>query len=498
MRDRGDTRHVRLSRHGVPRIAIGLLALVAVVGLLCLWINHRGQDKWVKYKQELEARGETLDWLAYLPPSPPPDEENFAATPLLKAVGVKGMVNTAVWGRFQALRLDSQLGRTGDWMNGRRAELTSIQRFLRSNAYSSLAPLPQTPAADVLATLKAVQPEFDELRAASKRPHAKLRLNYPDPVSADIPNFISFRALAQMLSLSASAELALGKTDEAFADVRVIHRLGDAVKPEPFLVSAMIGVALRGLELQAFWEGWCDGRWTEPQLQEFQNGFAAVDLLSMVDRAMRGERAGVTQIVEKSTSQKLAQTLGSSMRGWSSSWWKDRLTDYGIRFSPRGLRYENLLNYCRGWDRSVLSHYNVEQHRIFANELKSVASSIVTVRSRDLPFHYLGLCALPNTHRAIESVARNQTALNQALLVCALERYRRAHRDYPASLQDLLPDFIQTLPHDLITGQPLHYRRTNDGKFILYSVGWNEKDDEGLPGKEKGDWVWPVVATESD
>jgi hypothetical protein len=71
-----------------------------------------------------------------------------------------------------------------------------------------------------------------------------------------------------------------------------------------------------------------------------------------------------------------------------------------------------------------------------------------------------------------------------------------------------VPQFIAKLPHDLIGGQPLKYRRTNPpssdsgaagGQFVLYSVGWNEKDDGGqvVSGKdrwanvEQGDWVWP-------
>ena len=40
---------------------------------------------------------------------------------------------------------------------------------------------------------------------------------------------------------------------------------------------------------------------------------------------------------------------------------------------------------------------------------------------------------------------------------------------------------IEKLPHDIINGQPLHYRRTDDGQFVLYSVGWDEKDDGGVP-----------------
>ena len=61
-----------------------------------------------------------------------------------------------------------------------------------------------------------------------------------------------------------------------------------------------------------------------------------------------------------------------------------------------------------------------------------------------------------------------------------------------------MPQFIEKLPHDIIGGQPLHYRRTADGKFLLYSVGWNETDDggqvalkaDGSVDLEKGDWVW--------
>jgi hypothetical protein len=51
---------------------------------------------------------------------------------------------------------------------------------------------------------------------------------------------------------------------------------------------------------------------------------------------------------------------------------------------------------------------------------------------------------------------------------------------------------VEKLPHDVIGGQPLKYRRTNDGKFLLYSIGWNECDDGGKSStdRENDDWVW--------
>ena len=109
---------------------------------------------------------------------------------------------------------------------------------------------------------------------------------------------------------------------------------------------------------------------------------------------------------------------------------------------------------------------------------------------------FLGALAMPNFVKAIQRFAYNQTAANEGAVACALERYHLAHGDYPETLAALTPQFIAKLPHDMVGGQPLKYRRTNDGRFVLYSVGWNETDDGGLEvagSPEKGDWAWPPV-----
>jgi hypothetical protein len=83
--------------------------------------------------------------------------------------------------------------------------------------------------------------------------------------------------------------------------------------------------------------------------------------------------------------------------------------------------------------------------------------------------------------------------VNEAQIACALERYHLANGEYPATLDALTPQFIENIPHDIIGGDPLNYRATFDGKFLLYSVGWNEKDDGGKDGGTdftKADWVW--------
>ena len=109
------------------------------------------------------------------------------------------------------------------------------------------------------------------------------------------------------------------------------------------------------------------------------------------------------------------------------------------------------------------------------------------------PYNFLAAIGTPNITKATQTLAHNQTMVNEAQIACALERYHLAHGEYPETLDALVPQFIEKLPHDIIGGQPLHlspHRR--HGKFLLYSVGWNETDDGGIASDkmDQGDWVW--------
>jgi hypothetical protein len=69
-----------------------------------------------------------------------------------------------------------------------------------------------------------------------------------------------------------------------------------------------------------------------------------------------------------------------------------------------------------------------------------------------------------------------QTAVSQASIACRLDKGQ-----FPATRDDLDSQGMTNLSLDVVTGQPMKYRRTPDGRFVLYSIGWNEKDDNGKP-----------------
>ena len=87
----------------------------------------------------------------------------------------------------------------------------------------------------------------------------------------------------------------------------------------------------------------------------------------------------------------------------------------------------------------------------------------------------------------------------------ALKCYELKHRQLPATLNELTPELLKSIPKDYMDGQPLRYRLNADGTFLLYSFGEDGKDDSGdprspddpkSPAWQHGrDWVWPQPAT---
>jgi hypothetical protein len=101
-----------------------------------------------------------------------------------------------------------------------------------------------------------------------------------------------------------------------------------------------------------------------------------------------------------------------------------------------------------------------------------------------------------------KSFSKTQNTVDMALLACALESYRLVKGEYPANLNSLVPEYLETIPPDVVNGEPLHFQRTANGSFKLYSIGWNGQDDGGVIGTNQferygpntGDWVWQYPA----
>jgi hypothetical protein len=74
------------------------------------------------------------------------------------------------------------------------------------------------------------------------------------------------------------------------------------------------------------------------------------------------------------------------------------------------------------------------------------------------------------------NLARRRTAI----VVLAVERFRRAHQGQPpVSLDALVPQYLKAVPDDPFDGKPLKYRVDADN-YVVYSVDINRTDDGGV------------------
>lgn len=81
--------------------------------------------------------------------------------------------------------------------------------------------------------------------------------------------------------------------------------------------------------------------------------------------------------------------------------------------------------------------------------------------------------------RALESRDLAETHRDAALVALACLAYRADRGAWPATLSELVPAYLPTVPLDPFTGSPLCYRLL-EGAPILYSVGADGVDDGGV------------------
>jgi len=576
-----DTGRWRIAR----RLLLVLTAAVTLVAVIYTVENWHGRRAWEKRRHELEARGEVLDWAAYIP-APVPDEQNFFKASEMREWFVKEppagypqsanatnevspfspdsnnsrkevdlvlaeisvVIGTNVpdsQGSRVVLRFDDVASQervaglleeaVGPYLIGARNNDILLARALDQykpphwvlladtspsvkelaaffpsqlpaksphdsgakpylgveaaggNLFRVVLKKPVYGAADYLALTEPLKPNFDLVRQALQRPYARIDCAYELPFAIDIPNFIHLRQACQVLSQRAQSYLLLGQPEEALQELTLVQNLSQILLVKPSgkpitLVGAMIHVAINGLYAEIIRNGLELHAWREPQLLALERQLKENNLLMPVVEAFREERAATSRTFEMTKRSDLIKLF--AFEGWSK---------VALRWMPRGWFYQNMAAGAQ-MEQQALDNLDPTNQLVQPRPMTDLVRELVSERERRSPYRFLVAVALPNFAKALQTTAGNQTLLNQARIACALERARLAQGRYPETLEALTPTFIERLPHDLFGGQSLKYRPNKDGGYLVYSIGWDEKDGGGVPGKsrEVGDWVWPI------
>jgi hypothetical protein len=277
--------------------------------------------------------------------------------------------------------------------------------------------------------------------------------------------------------------------------------LADKVRTEPILISHLVRIAMVQLMLQPIWEGLAEHKWSDAQLAALDAELAKLDFPAAWRLSMRcelGAQADEAGYLRRNPERlEELQALPKLFGGESDVRLPGGLVAHLI---PGGWFYQNQYRCAR-----MMEDYCVPladaSRGTFAPDLARRGEAALAAETICL-FNLYERLVLPALGKAATRFAYGQASVDLARTAMALERCRLSRGTFPDSLDTLAPQFIVKVPQDVIGGQPLKYRRTPEGAFVLYSVGWNEKDDGGVAGFDKdgavdmqsGDWIWRCSA----
>lgn len=526
------------------RFLFGLACLLTLIALIYAEEDWRGKHEWNNYQQEWQAKGGKFNWLDYIP-ALVPDDQNFAMSPVWiarikynfanepqKAQAWYGdQINSDDVAKFYPLMpittmavvgtsWSTHLPTTPDlpvlWTVSRVTNLKPWQSYYRDleekhpDADIRITPQPQSPAADVLLALSKFDPAIEQLQKDSALPDSRFPVQYnvDDPGEILLPHLQAVKQTSAVLELRALAELQNGQTDQAADDVQLMLRLVDSVQTEPFIITHLVRMAVMQSALQCIYEGASRHQWSDAQLAEMDAGLAKINYPADFQYCVQAETAGHAQVFkwieEKRSRGRFLLELIAQDNNTHAPHGTLELYSAAFHLAPQGWFYQNdmlMAKHGQAWA-AVPSGGTLSPAAVL-----SASNTAVNILYRhSWPFDFFARILTPELSNYAKRTAFAQESADLARIAIALERYYLAHGQYPATLDPLAPKYLAEIPADIINGQPLQYRTTPDGQFVLYSVGWNGTDDGGVAVASKnssigtgvnvdqGDWVWKYPA----
>ncbi len=455
-------------RRRTARILTGIAIIVVALGLFYGLAVALSTAKLRRAYAALQAGGRPMDRKEVIPP--PVADTNNAALFYESAISL-----------LQATPSEHNRRSSPDATRREQIErekCNDLLGYLRalSNYFGRDAPTPemQQELKELMAH-KAVDYALFAIEQGTQRPACRQRCDYAAGLHMLMPELSGMRSLGQVVGVKARLEAEGGAMDRAWHWAAVQARMADALRTHPTIVSQLVRMGMIGSSCETI-QRLCE---TAPPTKEERAQLEALlctfdDATPMV-RAVDGERLlygeWLFALPKRALYEELWDFSPSEVRmPWSLIPWVVKMR--WLTFKPFLLA--DHANYIQ------LMHENAE----------TMEGPFSPLASRKEGERFtLTTMLTPAMHRV--RIFRFQTAakVHMTRTGLALLQYRADHGTFPVTLDVLNTNAVS----DPFMQGPLHYRVEGNG-FILYSVGEDQKDnngvpkpsvDEAIPGKRK-------------
>ncbi len=357
---------------------------------------------------------------------------------------------------------------------------------------------------DVAGWLKWNEKSLAVLTQASRRPkyfNPKIsKSGAPRLINSLLPTIQKCRAVALALVTRAMLRAGEGDVDGAWGDMKTCRRLGRHVASGGTLIEMLVGIAMEVIatnsELVLIDRVPPSSKRSLVWLKELRELPQASSLADSLDLCERMMLLDAFFSVISAGFESIDRGIGSGNS--EPSFWKPYVTrsiDWDPALRSANRMYDRLVATARLGDRAE----RVAEFRRIVDDLKLGKSTTANLnpiqrslmsdseRGEAIGNLLLGLL-LPALDKMLDAVDRNEQMLRNVQVALALSAYRADHKAYPTRLDALLPTYLDAIPNDIFSRQPLIYRLQNQG-YLLYSVGQNGMDDGGqwIDDEPRGD-----------
>ncbi len=311
------------------------------------------------------------------------------------------------------------------------------------------------------------------LHKASRIKHCRFPVDYTAGFNTSINYLSDLRQSFRLLSLEASFHAQNNKPDAVIDSIDAALGLARCLEKEPLIISHLTRNASIADTLKVLENAINQIEFSDQQLNALLH---AIEDTKNPDAMLYGFAGEIPQTMDfftKLTNQKL-QLLGYSP------------SPLIYLYTAIGMTNQDAFIYL-----DIMTKY-IEAYKLPPIERLEVVKSIDT-EIREIPkIRYLAKAMTPAVARVTEIDCRSVARLDAAFAAIAVERYRLVNARLPESLNDLIPEFLESVPIDPFDGKPLKYKKLDPG-FVIYGVGEDLSDDGGKERGPKREKPWDVT-----
>ena len=316
----------------------------------------------------------------------------------------------------------------------------------------------------------------------TRRDSCRFDLNYDDGLFTLLPHLSGLRNFTRILSAKAYLEAKTGNPNTAWDMLTTQLKFADALRTEPVLVSKLVRMAMIRLSCETITKLCEIAPPNAQQSSDIQSLLKDLDDIRPLINSIDAERLLIGEWVfnlskdEMYTTNLQLYTTNLQYNDEDDTGLLPKLIIFGITFKPIFLADRAAyLRFMHDGTRFLERPYSPEQGEVMEEGVQKkryVVTKILT----------------PAIFRIKEIHCEMIAQLRIARAGLALLQYKQTEDTFPATLEALK---LKNINDPFSDGQLLY--KTQGQGFVLYSVGPDQKDNNGSPRQKKQKEDWDIV-----